>query len=205
MAASLWDKATDQERHFPTPHLPTAAAEPVPVVAAEDRESTHYTPAYIDNSKGVLDVEGYVPKDTIVDTRAAKVMLSKTFAAAMHIHANDLNRGIEFITASGAIEMLLGITKKKIKFTLSRGTPHMCTIEVVATIVDTSAYDVLLGMEFITAMCGAYDAYTDLFTYRWRDTEGTLKAHAISAPCHVKSISCGFLSHEYYFTPVPIH
>ena len=22
---------------------------------------------------------------------------------------------------------------------------------------------------------------------------------------NVKSISCGFLSHEYYFTPVPIH
>ena len=41
-------------------------------------------------SKGVLDVEGYVPKDTIVDTGATKVILSKTFAAAMHIDANSL-------------------------------------------------------------------------------------------------------------------
>ena len=107
------------------------------MVVAADREKTHYTLAYIDNSKGVLDVEGYVPKDTIVDTGAAKVMLSKTFAAAMHINANSLSRGIEYVTASGAVEMPLGITKKKVKFTLSRGTPYMCTIEVVATIVDT--------------------------------------------------------------------
>ena len=128
--------------------------EPVPVVAAEDRENIHYTPAYIDNSKGVLDVEGYVPKDTIVDTGAAKVMLSKTFAAAMRIDANSLSRGIEYVTASRAVEIPLGITKQQVKFTLSRGTPLMCTVEVVSTIVDTTAYDALLGMEFITAMCG---------------------------------------------------
>ena len=103
LAASLWEKATDQERHFPTSQLPTTDVEPVPVVAAEDRENTHYTPAYIDNSKGVLDVEGCVPKDTIVVIGEAKFMLSKTFAAAMCIDANSLSMGIEYVTASGAV------------------------------------------------------------------------------------------------------
>ena len=103
LAASLWEKAIDQERHFLSAQLPTMDVEPVPVVSPGERENTHYTPAYIDNSKGVLDVEGYVPKDTIVDTGAAKVMLSKKFAAAMHIDSNALSRGIEYVTASGAV------------------------------------------------------------------------------------------------------
>ena len=63
----------------------------------------------------------------------------------------------------------------------------MCTIEVEATIVDTTAYDVLLGMEFVAAMCGAYDSYTEMFTYRWHDATGLLNSHSISAPCHVSS------------------
>ena len=32
-----------------------------------------------------------------------------------------------------------------------------CKASINATIVDTSAYDALLGTEFITAMGGAYD------------------------------------------------
>ena len=147
-------------------------AKPIQVVAAADRGTTNYTPAYIDNKKGVLDVEGYVPKETILNTGAAKVMLSKTFAAAMNINAQALSRGTDYITASGAIERPLGVTKNKVKFTFSRGTPQMWTVELEATIVDTTAYDVLLGMEFITAMCGAYDAYTEMFTYRWREARG---------------------------------
>ena len=63
----------------------------------------------------------------------------------------------------------------------------MCTIEVEATIVNTTAYDVLLGMEFVAAMCGAYDSYTEMFTYRWHDATGLLNSYSISAPCHVSS------------------
>ena len=47
LAASLWEKATDQERNLPTSQLPTTDAEPLPVVAGEDQENTHYTPAYV--------------------------------------------------------------------------------------------------------------------------------------------------------------
>ena len=111
-------------------------------------------------------------------------MLSKKFAAAMRIRSQSLQRGVEFVTASGAIEMPLGVTKEKLKFTLGRGTDKLCVVELHATVVDTTAYDVILGMEFVTAVKGAYDAYTERFTYRWDDGEGGLQSHAISAPYH---------------------
>ena len=88
------------------------------------------------------------------------------------------------MTASGAIEMPLGTTNTKLKFTLARGTDHEHVVELHATVVDTTAYDVILGMEFVAAVRGAYDAYTELFTYRWEDGSGGLHSHSLSAPCH---------------------
>ena len=160
LAASLWRKAFDHERHFPQQHFPPLNADLVPVVPEEERNSTHYTHFYILNQNGVLDVEGYVPKESILDTGAAKVMLSKTFAAAMQVNSQSLQRGVEFFTASGAIEMPLGITNTKLKFTLATGIDHECMVELHATVVDTTAYDVIMGMEFVAAVRGAYDAYT---------------------------------------------
>ena len=88
------------------------------------------------------------------------------FAAAMGMTSHSLQRGVEFVTASGAIELPLGKTKTKLKLTLGRGTNNLCVVELHATVVDTTAYDVILGMEFVVAVMGAYDAYTELFTYR---------------------------------------
>ena len=56
------------------------------------------------------------------------------------------------------MERPLGVPYGKVKFTLARGTPHMYTVWLFVTIVDTTAYDVLLGMEFMAAVGGAYDA-----------------------------------------------
>ena len=112
LSASLWDKATDQERRFPDQRVPIIQEEPFPVVPEADRATTNYTPAYIDNTHGVLDVEGYVPKEAILDTGATKVMLSQTFAAAMQINSNNLTRGVEYVTASGFVEMPLGVSPK---------------------------------------------------------------------------------------------
>ena len=80
--------------------------------------------------------------------------------------------------------MPLGITSTKLKFTLARGTDHECVVELHATVVDTTAYDVILGMEFVAAARGAYDAYTEQFTYRWDNGSGGLHSHSIPAPCH---------------------
>lgn len=157
------------------------------VVPKANWPSTHYTPIYLHNIHGVLDVEGYVPKETILDTRATQVMLSKAYATAMHVYFRNLNPGTEFVTAGGAVEMLLGVCKNKVKFTLARGTPNMCTVEVYVTVVDTTAYDALLGMEFLSAVDVSYDTYTKMFKYRWTSPDGLLHNHEVSAPCHVSS------------------
>ena len=66
LAARVWRKATDQEKKFPQQHFPPQGADLVPAVPDEERNSTHYTPVYISNQNGVLDVEGYVPKESIL-------------------------------------------------------------------------------------------------------------------------------------------
>ena len=184
LAANLWERATDTERRFPVQRLPLSTEEPPPLIPVNDRPSTFYTPAFINNTDGVLDVEGYVPRETIIDTGAAKVMISKSFAIAMGIDLNTLSQGVEFVTASGAVEHPLGVTKTKVMFTLSRGTPNECKAGVPVTIVDTTAYDALLGMEFISAMGGAYDTWSEMFKYRWIGGDGVIRSHEISAPCH---------------------
>ena len=79
--------------------------------------------------------------------------------------------------------MPLGVSQGKVKFTFGRGTPHMHKIWLFVTIVDTAAYDVLLGMEFMTTMGGAYDTYTEQFKCRWTGSNGVAHVHEISAPC----------------------
>ena len=90
------------------------------------------------NNDSILDVQGYVPKDTILDTGASKVMINKKFADAMGINAQQLQRGEGCITASGAIERPLGITKEKLAFTMGRGTDTLCVVDLTATVVDTT-------------------------------------------------------------------
>ena len=126
----------------------------------------HRTPVYQSNTNHILDVEGYVPKETILDTGASKVMLSENFAAAMEINAQQLQRVAEYVAASGAIELPWGITKEKLNFTLGRKTDNLCVVELMATVVDTTAYDKLLGMEFVKVVKGVYDSYTEKFSYR---------------------------------------
>ena len=130
LSASLWDKATDQKRRFWEQCVAWALGEPVPAIPEADRESIHYTLVYIDNKNGVLDVEGYVPKEAILDTGATKFMLNKTFAAAMEIKAINLARGAKFA------QMPLGVIHGKVRFTFSRGTSHMFNIWLLVTVAD---------------------------------------------------------------------
>ena len=44
---------------------------------------------------------------------------------------------------------MTGITKDKLKFRLGWGIDNPCVVELSMTVVDTIAYDVLLGMEFM--------------------------------------------------------
>lgn len=92
-----------------------------------------------------------MPRETILCTSAAKVMLSKSFAGAMGIHAADLDLGIEFGTVGGAVEVPMGVTRKKVVLILSRGTLCEHRVSLLVTVVDTIEYDVLLGMEYMAA------------------------------------------------------
>ena len=188
LSEALWRKAADREKHFPQRHYEREMNEEFPLIGPtvpeHELSRIHCTPVYIDNRGGVLDVDGYVPKETILDTGASKVMISKTFAAALKINAERLDRGGIFVTASGKVTEPIGITKDKLKFTLGRNTVDQFTVELAVTVVDTPVYDVLLGMEFVKAVKGVYDAYTESFTYRWMDGHKGWKAKTISAPCH---------------------
>ena len=44
LSASLWDKATEQERRFPQLLRPSLPEEPLPAIAEVDLLTTHYTP-----------------------------------------------------------------------------------------------------------------------------------------------------------------
>ena len=157
-----------------------------PAVPEADLPNIHCTPVYLDNEGGALDVNGYVPKETILDTGATKVMISKTFAAALKINSEKMTKGGVFVTASGQVTAPLGITKDKLRFTLGRNTVHQFTVELAVIVVDTPLYDVLLGVEFVKAVKGVYDTYNETFTYRWIDGTKGWKSHTISAPCHSK-------------------
>ena len=97
LAAGLRMSTIQSEGRFP--FTPPVAA-PTPAVAATDRARTHYTPAYISNSEGILDVEGFIPVEAIIDTGALKVMCSKKFAAAIKIHPHSLKPGSEYVTVT---------------------------------------------------------------------------------------------------------
>ena len=138
----------------------------------------------LDNIQAVLDVNKFIPHQVIIDTGAVCVMMSKRYAVAVGINISTLVRGIEFITADGALATSLGTTSHPLEFVLSRNTPDEHRLLVHASIIDTPAYDIQLGMEFIRAARGVYDAYTEQFTHRYFGTNGNLISHSLFAPCH---------------------
>ena len=176
-------KATDREQYFPLQRFDDLP-EVIPALSSEDRHKVHSTPVYLTNTSKVFDVEGFVPKESIIDTGASKPMCSLRFATAIGIEVPSLQQGDKYVTASGNVEKPLGVTRQKLKFTLGRGTTNMVIVELHVTIVDTTAYDMLLGMDFMRAFNEFYDSYTEPFTYRWHDAVVNMLTHSISAPCH---------------------
>ena len=150
LAASMWRKATTRERHFPQQQFDDLP-EVVPTLSVEERRRVHSTPVYLTNTSKVFDVEGFVPKESIIDTRASKAMCSLHFATAIGIEVPSLQEGDKYITASGNVEKPLGVTHRKLKFTLGRDTTNTASVELQVIVVDTTAYDMILGMDFIRA------------------------------------------------------
>ena len=136
-----------------------------------------------------------MPRGTILDKGAAKVILSKSFAAAIIFLSADVDLGIDFFTAGGAVGVPMGVTRKKVGFILSRGTPRGHRVSLCITVVDTTAYDALLGMECDAAMEGCYITYTEIFRYGRVGLDGLTQSNDLSAPSHLSSpplIVCAF-------------
>ena len=89
LAASMWRKATDLERHFPLQRFDDLP-EVIPALSLEERQRVHSTPVYLTNTSKVFDVEGFVPKESIIDTGASKPMCSLRFATAIGIEVPSL-------------------------------------------------------------------------------------------------------------------
>ena len=60
----------------------------------------------------------------------------------------------------------MGVNYATVEFYLGRGTPLALSVHLHVIVVDTTAYDVLLGTKFMAAVRGVYDTYTKMFTYR---------------------------------------
>ena len=73
--------------------METEAEISAPAVPEMSRKTVHYTPISIDKTGGVLDAEGYVPKEAIVDPGATKVFVSRTFATAINLRKDQLQQG----------------------------------------------------------------------------------------------------------------
>ena len=107
----------------------------------------------------MLDVNNCIHQHIIIDTGATCVMMSKRYAVAVGTNLSTLVAGIEFVTADGAVANSLGTTPSPIEFVLSRGTPQEFRLMLDASIIDTPAYNILLGVEFIRR--GGYCSYTE--------------------------------------------
>ena len=57
------------------------------------------------------------------------------------------------------------------------------------TVVETTSYDILLGIDFLSAFGGAYDTYTEMFKYRYVTPSGEIRTHELKAPCYTTSTS----------------
>ena len=202
LSERLWDRATDNEHHYPKHFMETEKETEtgVPAVPGGSKILVHYTPAYLDNTGGVLDAEGYVPKEVIIDTGATKVFISRVFAAAINLRKDQLRRGDKYITASGAIETPLGVSESKLSLTLCRQTPQQRTESMYVTVVETTSYDILLGIDFLQAFGGAYDTYTEKFKYRYVTLSGEIQAHELKATCHTAETS--LYAYAYFTGPI---
>ena len=142
-----------------------------------------------------MDVDKCIPQDVIIDTSALSVMLNTKFAKAVGVNFSTLNLGPEFVTAKGKVVASMGTTPEPSEFVLSRGTTQELRVSLHAVILDTNAYYAILGMEFISAVKGRCNSYTEMFKYKTSNLDGTTQSCRIFAPCHTSTpsvVACAF-------------
>ena len=101
LKAAIWERTVAEEP-------PRKEESVIPAVPEGEFFRTHAAAVLLDNSKAVLDVNNCIPQQVIINTGAVCVMMSKRYAVAVGVNVSALVRGIEFITADGALASSLG-------------------------------------------------------------------------------------------------
>lgn len=125
------------------------------VVQQELRRSTHWTPSFLPNITGLLDVNGCIPHNFKTQELShlclAKLLRLQLVLTSLPLHLVDPSSRL-----GGGLEFSKGVTKEVV-FTLNRGTPQEGRCSLKATVVDTIAYCAVLGMDFVTRVGGVID------------------------------------------------
>ena len=105
LKASIWEKTVGEE-------MPSRREQELVTLAVAEKDvfKTHATAVLLDNTKAFLYVNKCIPQQGIIDTGAVCVIMSKRYAVAVGVNISTLVRGIEFITADGALATSLGTT-----------------------------------------------------------------------------------------------
>lgn len=85
-------------------------------------------------------------------------MFSIDFATVIGINAITLALGRSFLTVEGGLENSMRVTEEVV-FTLARGTPQERRCSLKATVVNTTTYCALLGMDFAAVVGGVIDTW----------------------------------------------
>ena len=134
------------------------------VQTQNDKQMTMVT---LITGQGQLTVEGHEPTIAVLDTGASAVILGKAFARKMfRCLPPYMAPGEDFITADGKTCKSLGNATEKLEFIIGKGTPVETVIYCDAMVVDTSSYDVILGMDFLAECKGLTDPLTEEFMWR---------------------------------------
>ena len=116
-----------------------------------------------------LLVEGRVPTIAIVDTGACSILVGRNFAASIaHLEPRHLKKAPLIITACGQPSRPIGLSTISLDFILADGTKNRTKFLAKVIVMDTDAYDILLGMGFITSCGGGIDSQYDKFFWRIR-------------------------------------
>lgn len=80
--------------------------------------------------------------------------------------APNLDRGPIFITANGQQNNSIGKIQRMLDMCLCKGSPAETNFMVHTVVVDTYAYDIILGSDFFGACLGAVDYFKEKFIWR---------------------------------------
>ena len=170
---ALWSKSASEEGRVPT----TATA---PAVRKELRKGTHKTPSTLPINFWLLDVNGCIPENIILDMGVVTPMFSKAFSLA--IDMIKLTPTQPFFDTRGDAQKIYGGDEGGGLHTLQRHT----TGEAVLSQGYGGGYHgqcALLGMAFVARVGGDIDTSMETFYYRYEAASVTQMA-TLPAPCH---------------------